>query len=214
MANKFKKVNKQGPGKKQKDDTTLRTVLGLAAVAIVALIVFFVYDSGSSQQQPATQAPAQQSQGLASYQQAVQSAEQAAQANPNDFSSEAALGNAYYDLAAAYRNANDDANTKANFAKAVTAYQKALAKKFDIGAQTDMATAAFYSDQPDVADAGFKKAIAQQPDYWNARVNYGIFLENVKGDKAGAKEQFQYVVANCKDAAQVQTAKSLLQNVQ
>ncbi len=213
MANKFKKVTKQGSARKRQDDTTLRTVLGLAAVAIVALIVFFVYDSGSSQP-PSSQAPAQQSQDVAARQQAVQSAEQAAQANPGDFNSQVTLGNAYYDLAGAYRDAKDDANTSANFAKAVTAYQKALAIKFDIGAQTDMATAAFYSNQPDVADAGYKKAIAQQPDYWNARLNYGIFLENAKGDKAGAKEQFQYVVNNCKDSATVQKAQGLLQNVQ
>ncbi len=213
MSNKYKKFN-QVSRKKQEDNATMRTVMGLVAVAIVALVVFFVY-GGNSTKSPTSQAPtAQQEPTAAQLIQRLPDFEKNAQANPNSFDGQRSLPTNNYDVGFAYLQNNQTAEMTAYFGKAVDAYQKALAIKFDINVQTDMATAAFYGNKPDIADAAFKKAIEKQPDFLVARLNYGIFLRDAKKDKAGAKTQFEFVANQTKDVEKAKQAKELLSSVQ
>lgn len=210
MANKFKKVTK-GHRKKEKGDSTLRTAMGLGVVAIIALVVFIVYGSNNSQQ--GTLPPAGQNEPAQALQN-VQTAEKAAQAGSNDFDAQKRLADAYYDLGTAYANANDAQNAESFWNKAIGSYQKALAIKFDINAQTDMATLAFYTNQTELADTAFKQALEKEPDFLTAHLNYGVFLRDAKGDKEGAKKQWEFVANQAKDTASQNQAKEYLKTVQ
>lgn len=120
----------------------------------------------------------------------IKAMEQKAAQNPNDADLLANLGNAYFDYGTSLRDggSNDDANSF--FAKAAAVYQKALAlKPNQVGIETDMGTAFYYSGQPDQAEAAYKKAVAMDPKYINARLNYGIFLLYQHMDRKGAREQ-------------------------
>jgi len=213
MANKFKKVSK-AQSKKQEDDKILRTAMGLGLIAIVIIVVFIVYGSNKQNTGTSQTAPQQtSSQNTSQLQQKVQSDEKTAQANPKDYTAQKTLGNSYYDLGFAYLQAKNAQDSTTNFSKAVETYQKALAMNFDINVQTDMATAAFYGNQPDIADAAFKKAIEKEPEFYTARINYGIFLRDAKGDKAGAKAQFEYVANQNKDTNNKGQAQDLLKTL-
>jgi len=78
-----------------------------------------------------------------------------------------------------------------NFKKAVEAYQQVLKTNKDPNIMVDMATAAFYSGDYDLAEKSYNEAIVLKPDFINALFNYGIFLSQAKQDWAGALIQWQ-----------------------
>lgn len=110
--------------------------------------------------------------------------------NPNDIPLQQELGNAYYDLAAvAQKVAPNEA--KEYYMLAVKYYQNVLNTKQDINVLTDMATAAFYSKQSDLAEKSFKEALIQRPDFTQAAFNYGVFLSEIKKDYSTAIRVWQ-----------------------
>lgn len=222
MANKFKKVTPASRKPQQtQDNTNLRTVMGLVAVLLVVIVVIVVFyhgsgtsgASGGNGQTTTQQSQQQQGPTVAQAQQEVTSAEQQLKSNSTDINLQKALGNAYYDLGSAYYQSKDTTNGQKNFANAVVAYQKFLAKQFNIDVETDMATSAFYGNEPDVAEAAFKTAIAKQPDFMPAHLNYGIFLLDARKDKTAAKAQFEIVANQTKDAQSASAAKQMLQSL-
>ncbi|MDA8443257.1 MAG: hypothetical protein M0Z55_12930, partial [Peptococcaceae bacterium] len=84
---------------------------------------------------------------------------------------------------------------------------------FNIDVQTDMATSAFYANEPTVADKAFKTAIAKQPNFLKARLNYGIFLYDAMNNAPGAKAQLEIVAKQTQDPTSAQSAKDLLQQI-
>ncbi|HEX3015672.1 MAG TPA: hypothetical protein VHQ46_04750, partial [Desulfobacteria bacterium] len=113
-----------------------------------------------------------------------------------------------------YLTQNNQTQYTQYFGKAVECYQKVLAANFDINTQTDMSTAAFYAGKFDIADKGFKTAIQKQPNFAQARFNYGIFLRDAKNDKAGAKAQFEALAKLVKTPDQIKQVQDLLATVQ
>lgn len=81
------------------------------------------------------------------------------------------------------------------FNRAVDSYQKALElDPKNTAARVDMATAAFYAGRDVLAKANFEQAIAQDPTYVNARLNYGVFLANTAQDYKGAIAQWEKIL--------------------
>jgi tetratricopeptide (TPR) repeat protein len=216
VANKFKRINQESQ-KKAQNDSNLRMIMALVIVVLITLVVFFAYGSNKGQnqanQQPSGQAD-QQKADITQVQQRVDQAEKSVQTNPKDYTALVNLGNAYYDLGSAYYDNGKQNESVDIYAKSIDPYQKALEQKFDIGVQTDLATAAFYGNKPDVADAAFKKAIEKQPDFLIARFNYGVFLNEIKQDKAAAKQQIEYVANQTKDKDAAAKAKDFLKSLQ
>ena len=220
MSSKFKRVSPPAHPHPVKDNTNLRTVVGLIVIAVIAvgLAVWWSLSSAKPQSTAnnastaAPQAPA--AQGPTPVQlQRVQQYEAAVKANPTSQADQKDLGNAYDDVGFAYLEANDINNMQTYFAKAVTAYQKYLAKTYDINVQTDMATAAFYAGNNTLAEASFKQALAKDPGFAKAHLNYGIFLYMAKNDPAGAKTQLEIVAKQNQDPTSAQTAKNILQQI-
>ena len=213
MANKYKNI-RQADKKQQADSQTMRTVMLIALAAVISIAAFVAFGSGPKTAPNGTASQQQTGPSVADLQKGLPDLEKNAQANPTSFEAQKRLADAQYDLGFAYLDNNQVAEMVPDFAKAVETYQKALAIKFDIGAQTDMATAAFYANKPDIADAAFKTAIEKQPEFYTARLNYGIFLREAKQDNAAAKVQFEYVANQKKDPNIAKSAADLLKTVQ
>jgi len=127
----------------------------------------------------------------------VQTLEAKAKANPQDMTTRQDLANAYFDLAVLAQEAAPEESVT-DFAKAVDAYQTvldAMKTAKDINILVDMATAAFYAGQDDLAEKSFKEALAQQPKSFNALYNYGMFLAQAKKDNVGAIKVWQEALA-------------------
>ncbi|MDT3701062.1 MAG: hypothetical protein RO469_16785 [Thermincola sp.] len=129
--------------------------------------------------------------------------------NPKDAALQENLGTALFNLANAYRDSN---NPKAaeTFNKTIQVYNGALQldpnSKETLG---DLATAYFYSNQTDMAITTVQKALAIDPAFAPALMNYGIYLAYGKGDYAGAIAQLQKVPSG---APQYSQAQSLIQD--
>ena len=107
-----------------------------------------------------------------------------------------ALGNTYYDIGSHYKFASGLADV-ANpyFEKAIEAYNRSLEIQPGIvPVIVDRATAAYYMGDNDMALTGFADAIALEPDFINARLNYGVFLANALEDYEGAIEHWEHVL--------------------
>ncbi|HWQ88449.1 MAG TPA: tetratricopeptide repeat protein [Desulfitobacteriaceae bacterium] len=117
------------------------------------------------------------------------------EANASDVELQQNLGDAYFELALAAQQIAPD-EIKADFNQAVKSYQAVLATRQDISILTDLATAAFYGGQYDLADQTFREALALQPDFEQALFYYGVFLSEVKQDYAAAIELWQKAVDN------------------
>ena len=133
---------------------------------------------------------------------------QQAKTDPGNVPLQSALGNEYYDAGMA---ALDVAPTEAqgNFKHAIEAYQNVLKTNKDPNILVDMATAAFYSGDNDLAEKTYQEALALKPDSYNALGNYGIFLSQAKKDWAGALTQWQ----KAQTLAQNSTEKDRMKNL-
>lgn len=110
--------------------------------------------------------------------------------NPNNIPLQQDLGNAYYDLATVAKKVAPN-EAKEDYLLAIKYYQNVLNTKQDINVLTDMATAAFYSGQNDLAEKSFKEALKERPDFTQAMFNYGVFLSEIKKDYATAIRVWQ-----------------------
>jgi tetratricopeptide (TPR) repeat protein len=126
-----------------------------------------------------------------------------------------ALANDQYDLGAIYLFELEQVSEGTGwFDRAVASYQKALQQDPEnIEARVDMATAAFYAGQNELARAGYEQAIAQNPAYANARFNYGMFLFHSAGDYQGAIAQWEEVLKLNVDQEMLDHTRSLLEHV-
>ncbi|MHB8073514.1 tetratricopeptide repeat protein [Desulfosporosinus fructosivorans] len=167
----------------------LAVLVSIAMVGSGLLVFFFSGDdenpTGTSASQTANATAEYQAQKLR-----IDAMVQQSKVDPENVPLQTALGNEYYNAGVAAQTVAP-AEVKANFSKAVEAYQIVLKTNKDPNIIVDMATSAFYSENYDLADKSFKEALAIQPNFINALINYGIFLSQAKQDWAGALNQWQ-----------------------
>ncbi len=125
----------------------------------------------------------------------IDSLSQALNSNPQDTATRLSLANTYYDLAVATQGGNSPADAGPIFKQAVAEYQEVAKTQKDVNILVDMATAAFYGGEDEVADKTFKEALALKPDFLNALTNYGFFLMEAKNDYMGAIAQWNTALA-------------------
>lgn len=136
-----------------------------------------------------------------------------AEVDPENISLQTTLGNGYYDAGMASQAIAPE-ETQENFKKAVEAYQKVLEMNKDHNITVDMATAAFYSGDYDLAEKTFNEALALKPDSLTALFNYGIFLSQAKQDWAGALNQWQKALPLTQDSSEKETIEALISQAQ
>lgn len=185
-------------------------IVGVITLSMVGLPVFsYFYGGGTSQATPSaanTYDPAQEFADLKSRAQALT---EAAKSNPDNLELQTQLGNTYYDLGtAAFDLAPADA--KGYLEQAIAAYQAALKGKKDISITVDMATAAFYAGNNELAESGFQAALSENPNFYPALVNYGRFLYDAKKDYATAMRVWQQALNNSPSDQNKQMLQSLI----
>lgn len=136
-----------------------------------------------------------------------------AKGDPSNIQLQTDLGNEYYDAGLA---AQSIAPTEApeNFKHAVEAYQTVLKTNQDPNVMVDMATAAFYSGNNDLAEKTFQEALTLKPGFYNALVNYGIFLSEAKQDLAGAIAEWQKAENAAPDSSEKAQIAALISQAQ
>lgn len=132
--------------------------------------------------------------------------------NPNDLGLQQDLGNAYYDLGTASQKiAPNEANEA--YSEAIKFYQNVLKSKQDLNVMTDMATAAFYSGQLDLAEKTYQKALSINPNFAPALYNYGIYIYEIKKDSQSAIRMWQTVINQDPNGPLTTQIKSLISQV-
>ena len=196
-----------------KKTQTLKTVI--IVVLIVACLVgagaygfFSNYNSGSTPQSTTST-----SSDYTNAKNRVDTLTQELKSSPNDTGLQQDLGDAYYDLGTAARN-NAPNETQEDYIQAVKYYQAVLKTKQDLNVLTDMATAAFYSEQFDLAEQSFQKALNINPNFTPALNNYGVFLYEVKKDNASAIRLWQTALNQDPNGPNSAQLKALIKQAQ
>lgn len=136
-----------------------------------------------------------------------------AKLDPGNILLQTALGNEYYDAGMAAEEVAPT-ETEKNFKQAVEAYQIVLKTNKDPNIMVNMATAAFYSGENDLAEKTYKEAIVLKPDSYNALGNYGVFLSQAKNDWAAALIQWQKAQTLAQNSADQDRIKTLISQAQ
>jgi len=180
---------------RMKEKQQRKFAIVLVVVICIAMVVSggSMFFSGSSVPPTNSNTPTNAPNSAADYQALkvrIAAIAEQGKADPSNIPLQNDLGNEYYDAGVA---AQSVAPTEAqgNFKHAVEAYQNVLKTNKDPNVMVDMATAAFYSGDNDLAEKTFKEALTLKPDFYNGLVNYGVFLADTKQDLAGAITQWQ-----------------------
>jgi len=190
---------------KKSQRITVIIIAILITISLVGAGVFGYFSGGTSP----NSSSASNTNDYSSLKSRVDALNQQVNSNPNDIQLQQDLGNAYYDLASvAQKDAPNEVQEDYN--QAVKYYQNVLKTKKDINVLTDMATAAFYGGQNDLADRSFKEALTETPDFSQALFNYGVFLSEVKKDYPSAIRMWQTVLDKVPNGPNADQLKQLI----
>ncbi|MDR3586244.1 MAG: hypothetical protein P4L59_13120 [Desulfosporosinus sp.] len=190
---------------KKSQQITAIVIAILITISLVGAGVFGYFSGGTSPNSSSSSG----NNDYSSLKSRVDTLNKQVKSNPNDIPLQQNLGDAYYDLASsAQKNAPNEAQEDYN--QAVKYYQNVLKTKKDINVLTDMATAAFYGGQNDLADNSFKEALAEKPDFQQALFNYGVFLSSVKQDYPTAIRMWQTALDKDPNGSNANQLKQLI----
>jgi tetratricopeptide (TPR) repeat protein len=136
-----------------------------------------------------------------------------AEIDPENVPLQTALANEYFNAGFAAREVAP-AESQENFKKAVEVYQSVLKLNKEPNIMVNMATAAFYSGNNDLAENTYKEAISLNSESYDALVNYGVFLSLAKNDWAGALAQWQKAQTLAQNSADQDLMKMLISQAQ
>lgn len=214
-----------------KPSLAITGVIAAFALVVVALVAVALRQSatpaasGAGQGQEAAQGPAGAaagagmpaavSQQLSQLKSAVGQYEAEVKLRPQDPQAWVQLGNANYDLGVLYMQADKGQQAQDYLNAAISAYEKALQQDpNNVAVRTDLATAAFYVHRDDLAQQNFQRVIAVNPQYANARYNYGVFLLHARHDSRGALEQWRQALRWEQDPARRTSLQDMIRQLE
>ncbi|AGA70879.1 hypothetical protein Desdi_3493 [Desulfitobacterium dichloroeliminans LMG P-21439] len=165
--------------RKKSQKVTVYVIVALLVISLVgSSFVMFFGDTGN-----APVAGSNESQ--------IDSLNKALEANPQDAQTRLILANSYYDWAFQTLGGNTPEKAGAIFQQAVVEYQEVIKSEKNVNILVDMATAAFYGGQDELAEQTFQEALQMDPKFLNGLYNYGIFLMYAKEDYGAAIAQWE-----------------------
>lgn len=197
------------PNKKKQNFKALVIVVLLVAALGGAGGYQFLYKSGGSS---SLSSPSNNNETL-NAKNRIETLNQQLKLNPNDVKLHQDLGDTYYDLGALIKKTAPNESNE-DYRLAVENYQVVLNTKQDLNIMTDMATAAYYSEQFDLAEKSFLKVLSINPDFAPALNNYGIFLYDVKKDNISAIRMWQTVLNQDPNGPNSDQLKKLINQAQ
>ena len=189
----------------------LAVVVSIAMVGSGLLVFFFSEDeitSGSSASAAAQAAADYQDQKLR-----LEAMVQLAKADPENVPLQKALGNEYYNAGVVAQDVAP-AEVQENFKRAAEVYQNVLTTEKDENIMAALATSAFYSGDNDLAEKSYQEALALKPDFFNALVNYGIFLSQANQDWAGTLNQWQKALPLAQNSSDQELIQAMIDQAQ
>lgn len=203
---------KGASGLKKKQQRIFATILAVfISVALIgsAVVGYFVSGGIPSTDSSGSKQTTSAAENYQAQKVRIEAMTQQAKADPSNVQLQITLGNEYYDAGVAAQEVAPT-EVQGNFKHAIEAYQIVLKTNKDPNIMVDMATAAFYSGEDDLADKTYKEALILKPDSYNALGNYGIFLSQAKKDWAGALTQWQKAQTLAQNSADKDRMKSLI----
>lgn len=202
--------------KKQTQRVFAGVLAVLISVAMIgsAIIGYYVSGNGSTAN-PSTSSKT--SNAAADYQaqkSRIEAMVNQAKVDPSNGQLQSALGNEYYDAGVTAQSVAPS-EAQDNFKHAVDAYQNALkTQKNDVNILVDMATAAYYSGDNQLAENSYKEALTLKPDFINGLINYGFFLSQAKQDWAGALIQWQKALPLAQSSSDKEQVQAMINQAQ
>jgi tetratricopeptide (TPR) repeat protein len=165
------------------------------SILALSFILIFTLVSCSKKESPA---PSGGSAELSNFAEQAQMMEAALRKDPKNVNILVQLGNLYYDWG------QDDINKQGEAAqpvykwdKAVEYYQQALAiDPTNVNVRVDMANLMRFTGRTDEAIAEYRKAIKQNPQHPQARINLILVLGQTKRDYKGAIAEYDDLLKN------------------
>lgn len=180
---------------KRKNKTLIYVVVVLAASGLLVSSVLGAFAGNWAQSPGQGQSSQNYEAYIADMENQISQLEDSLEVSPENVYLLTQLGNSYYQLGLLYNASLKEEETKASFASALEPYGKALElQPEDVDIRVDRAVSAFWSDNYDIAEEEFEKAIETNSTHAKAHFNYGIFLYFARNNTAGAIEMWQRVI--------------------
>ena len=169
------------------------------------LVFFFQGDEPAPGSSAATQQLANAEAEYQDQKSRIDAMVQQVEKDPENVPLQTALGDEYFDAGMTAQMV-EPTEMQENFSKAVEAYQKVLETDKNPDIMVNLATAAFYSEDIELAEKSYQEALEINPDSLNGLINYGLFVAYAKQDLTGAIEQWQKALplAQSSDKEQIQ----------
>ena len=165
------------------------------SILALSFLLIFILASCSKKE---TAAPTGGDAGLSNFSQQAQMMESALKKDPNNVNIMVQLGNLYYDWGQDELNKKGDAAPPVDkWDRAVGYYEQALAlDPSNVNVRVDMANLMRYTGRTDEAIAEYHKAIKQNPQHPQARINLILALGQTKRDYKGAIAEYDDLLKN------------------
>jgi len=207
-------AKKMSRGKKNK--IMVYIVIAIAGGGLVLSSILAAFLPGSMM--PGSNLPVQNDESyIAGLEQRIVQFNASLEQSPDNFYLLANLGHAYFDLGRVHARVTGNEKAVETYFQAVEAYQRALlVNPDDVDVRVNLAIMAFWSDQLDLAEEEFKKAIELNPNHAKAHYNQGIFLYFGRSNPTEAIASWNRVIElNPADAPELVTqARGFIAQVQ
>ncbi len=179
----------KGYRRMRKQIVFLTVLLITVLVLVVATSVAGTSVAGTAR--PAMPAPAGERQAASGPNTAAVLAgmETAVSRHPEDVTARLQLADAYFNLGMAEKATTPDQAAQ-HFAQAAAAYQEAANRRDTVQVAVNLALAAFYAKNYELAGRVFQSACAEYAGSFEVHYNYGVFLYHAKQDYPAAIKEW------------------------
>ncbi|MBA4370908.1 MAG: hypothetical protein C0418_04945 [Coriobacteriaceae bacterium] len=197
----------------------VKVVIIVVALSFVAAFIPGLWTalSGSGQQNSATGGNGQLEQVAKQHAGQIASLKGLLASDPTSYTVLVAMGNAYFDWAAATAQASTDSGIEGPMWESATIYyERALAAKSgDPSVGTDMAIAYFYGGRTAEAIAAVEVVLAKNPEFAAGLYNAGIFYQAAGRNADGVAVLTKYIAADPQGTSgQIDRAKQMITQMQ
>ena len=169
---------------------TRAVFVGLLFILLVVILTGTALIGQGKIASPANGFPREKSSSITKNQEDVAALEAAVAANPEDTAARLKLADAYFNLGLQEKATMPEQAVR-HFRQAAGAYQEAVKRRDSVQATVNLAVAAFYGKDDDLAEQVFKAAVIKYPYTFDVHFNYGIFLYHAKQDYSASIEEWQ-----------------------
>lgn len=186
----------------RKNQRTIMAIMAiLIAFGLVGSSIAYYLLSG-----PGVSSGGTRGSNLQYYETEIKTLQEQIKKNPSDVSLQANLGHVYFEYAMALRQEDKGKEALEQFKRAIQTYEEVLRRqKDDKAVLGNLATCYYYTGRVDDAIKTVEKVLQLDPNFSPARLNYGIYLGEGKGDYKAAIAELKKIPAGDPNYQQAQS---------